>query len=130
MCLSLVKKTLSFSIIRPECWHRTSDSSRQKIELYPMKTASQRTHGCPAWSLKKIIRYQRLKTQKHSVRIGLSCFGCSCYEHFNRQLLLMQFFYVQNRNMYSSKKILYQYFVDFFLKTFYISLHNTKNLRK
>ena len=52
--------------------------------------------------------------------------------------LFMQFFYIQNRNMCLSKKILYHYFVDFFallgttfpLETFNMSLHNMKNLKK
>ena len=50
----------------------------------------------------------------------------------------MQFFYIQNQKMCLSKKILYQYFVLFALlgiappplKTFYVSLHSTKNLEK
>ena len=51
--------------------------------------------------------------------------------------LLKELFYIQNRKMCLSETILYQYF-DFFallgtaapLKTFYISLHTTKNLKK
>ena len=49
--------------------------------------------------------------------------------------LLMQFFYIENRKMRLSKKILYQYFIvslplfgiASLLKTFYMSLHSTKN---
>ena len=52
--------------------------------------------------------------------------------------LLMQFFYIQNRKMYSTKKILYQLLRSFFTllgiasprKTFFISLQSTKNLKK
>ena len=51
--------------------------------------------------------------------------------------LLMQFFYIENRKMRLSKKILYQYFIVSLalfgivslLKTFYMSLHSTKNLK-
>ena len=49
--------------------------------------------------------------------------------------LLMQYFYIPNHAMCFSKKIFYQYFVVFALpgtasplKTFYMSLHSTKNL--
>ena len=50
----------------------------------------------------------------------------------------MQFFYIQNRNVCLTKKILYHYFVGFFallgttfpLKTFNMTLHNMKNLKK
>ena len=59
------------------------------------------------------ITYRRLKTQKHSVSIGLSGSGFSFYEHFNRQLTYAVFLY-SNRKMCLSKKILYQYFVVFF----------------
>ena len=34
----------------------------------------------------------RLKTEKHSVRVGLSCSGFSFYEHFNRKFLMHAFF--------------------------------------
>ena len=54
--------------------------------------------------------------------------------------LFMQFFYIQNRKVCLSKKILYHYFavVFFFallgtnspLKTFYMLLYNMKNLKK
>ena len=59
--------------------------------------------------LKKIISYQRLKTQKHSVSISLFCSGFSFYEHFNRQLIhLCSFLYIYNCKMCLSKKILCQ----------------------
>ena len=84
---------------------------------------------------KKIISCGRLKNRKHLVSAGLSCSDFSFYEHFNRH---MQFFYIQNRWMCLSKKILCQYFWGFFallgtaspLKTFYMSLHSTKNVKK
>ena len=52
--------------------------------------------------------------------------------------LLMQIFHIPNRTMCFSKNIFYQYFAGFFtqfwkastLKTFHMSLHNSKNLKK
>ena len=46
----------------------------------------------------------------HLVSIGLSCSGFSFYEHFNSHDAI---FYIKNRKMCVSKKILYQYFVIF-----------------
>ena len=46
-------------------------------------------HNCPRFH----ISYRRLKTQKHSVSIGLPCCGISFYEHFNRQFNYAGFLY-------------------------------------
>ena len=78
----------------------------------------------------------RLKTQKPSVSTGLYCFGF--FMNILIDNLLMQFIHVPNRTMRLSKKILYQYVVVFFallgtvslLKTFHMSLHSTRNLKK
>ena len=68
----------------------------------------QNGRSCPTGSLKKIISYRPLKFQKHSARnIGLPCSFCCFYEHFK------QLFYIQNRKMCFSKKILYQHFATF-----------------
>ena len=67
--------------------HRTSDNVRQKNELYPTKTTSKRTR-LPGVKLKKIISYRRLKTQKHSIRIGLYCSSFFLfYKHFEREFI-------------------------------------------
>ena len=83
--------------------------------------------------------YQCLKTQKHSVCIGLFYSGFSLYEHFNRQFTYV-FLCSKPRDVSSHreifKKILYQYVAGFFAlfgtasppKPFYMSLHNTKRL--
>ena len=42
--------------------------------------------------VKKVISYRHLKTQKHSVRIGLPCSGFSFYEHCNREFTYAVFF--------------------------------------
>ena len=55
------------------------------IELYSTKAASQETQLSRVKLKALFMDYQRLKTWKHSVRIGLSYFGFSFYEHFNRQ---------------------------------------------
>ena len=47
-----------------------SDNDRQKIELSPTKDVSQQIK-LPGVKL-KLISYQCLKTQKHSVSVGLS----------------------------------------------------------
>ena len=52
---------------------------------------------------KNILSYQRLKTQKHLVSIGLSGSGFSCCERFIRQFTY-PVFYIQNRKTFSSKK--------------------------
>ena len=73
-------------------------------------------HSCPKRGWFFFISYQRLKTQKPSVSLGLSYFGFTFYEHFNRQIT-RQFtyllFYIQNHKICLNKKILYQYFVAF-----------------
>ena len=52
------------------------------IELYPTKSASQRTQFSGV-KLKMFISYQRLKTLKHLSRLALFCSDFSFYEHFN-----------------------------------------------
>ena len=42
---------------------------------------------------KKLLATNVFKTQKHSVRIGLSWYGWSFYEHFNRQFNYAVFLY-------------------------------------
>ena len=87
----------------------------KKIELCPTKAASQRTQF-PDLTLKKyFISYRRLKTQKYSVSIRFPCSGFSFCEHFNRKLTYAFFFYIPNRKMCFSEKILHQYFVLFAL---------------
>ena len=86
------KKQLSASFItgnyiRP---HRASGNVRQKIELHPTKSVSQRTQ-LSSVTLKKYISYRRIKTQKHSVSIELPYSG-SFYEHFYIQLTYAVFF--------------------------------------
>ena len=48
---------------------------------------------------KSFASYQRLKNQKHSVNISLSCCSFHFYEHFNKQFTYAVF-YIQNRKMY------------------------------
>ena len=42
---------------------------------------------------KFFISYRRLKIQKYSVSVGVSCFGFSFYERFNRQFIYPIFLY-------------------------------------
>ena len=60
------------------------------------------------------ISYRRLKTQKHSVNIGLYRFGF--FIHILTDNLLIQFFHIPTRTTCLSKKILYQYFVVVFCR--------------
>ena len=53
------------------------------------------------------MSYPRLKALKHSVSINLSCSEFS-FMNILIDNLLMQFFYIQNRKMCLSKKILFQ----------------------
>ena len=133
MCLLLIKHP-SFSIISLNI--STGYWTMSGTESYPIKTALQQIDTVVQCEvLKKIISYWRLKTQKHSVRIGFSCSGFSFYEHFNRQFNYAVF-YIQNWKMCLSKMILCQYFVGCFFLVWdrfssgNISLHCTKNLIK
>ena len=78
----------------------------EKIELCPTKAASERTQLLGLKLKKSFASYQRLKTDKHSVSIDLPCSGFSFYERFNRQFTCAVF-YIQNRKMCFTKKILY-----------------------
>ena len=79
------------------------------------------------FSEKIFYKLQSLKTHKHSVNLDLSWCGFYFFEHLNR-LFTYVVFYIQNRKMFFSKNIFYQYFVVFLailgkassLKTFYI----------
>ena len=55
---------------------------------------------------------QREVRSIRSISIGLSCSGLSFFGHCNRQFTYAVF-YIQNRNLCLSKKILYQYFDAF-----------------
>ena len=48
--------------------------------------------SCPVKSFKKYISFERLKTQKHLVSIGLAFSGFTFYEHFNKQFTYAVFF--------------------------------------
>ena len=81
------------------------------------------------------ISYRLLKTQNHSVRIGLYCFAF--FINIFVDNLLMQFFHVPNRKMCLSKKTFYQYcFLPclgqllLWKRFVYLSLHSTINLMK
>ena len=50
--------------------------------------------------VKKNISYQRLKTQKHSVPIGLSCSDFSFYEPFNRRFTYAVFLYSKPEDVF------------------------------
>ena len=61
-------------------------------------------HSCPAWSLFFIyVSYQRLKTKKHSVSIGLCCSGFSFHGHLNRQFTYAVFLYSKPWDMFEQK---------------------------
>ena len=132
--LFIMKLHAWFSI---QAWILVPDIGQRpaKIELCPKEAASQWTK-LSGVKLNKIISYQRLKTQKHSVSIGLYCFGV--FMKILIDNLLMQFFHIPNRTMCLSKKVLYQLFAVFFallgtaspMKTFFTSLHSTKNSKK
>ena len=49
------------------------------------------------------IRYHCLKTQNHSISMGLSCSAFSFYQDFNRQITYAVF-YIQNRKTRLSKR--------------------------
>ena len=77
-----------------------------KNRVMSNKNYLQRTQFSGMKLEKDIISYRRLKTQKHSVSIGFSCFGFYFHEHFNRQFTYAVFLYIQNRKMCLSKKVL------------------------
>ena len=56
--------------------------------------------------------YRRLKTKQHLVSVKFSSPGFSFDLYFISQITYAVF-YIQNRKMCLSKKILYQYFNDF-----------------
>ena len=58
-----------------------------------------------------LLSCRRLKTQKHSVSIGVCCLGFFMIILIDN--LLVQFFHIPNCMMCLSKKILYQHFVVF-----------------
>ena len=60
---------------------------------------------------KFFISYRRLKTQKHSVSIGH--FRSVFFMNILIDNLQRRFFYIQDRKMCLSKKVLYQYIVVF-----------------
>ena len=85
--------------------------------------------------LKKIVKFRRYKTQKHSVSIGLYCFDF--FMNILTGNLPIQFLHIPNRMMRLSKKIFYQYFVGFLpclgqllLSELFVSLHSTNNLKE
>ena len=72
----------------------------EEIELCSM---TQFTADTVFWhEVKKIISYWCLKTQYHSVSIGLSSCHFSFYEHFNWQFIYA-FFYIQDPKMFQQK---------------------------
>ena len=77
----------------------------QEKACYVQRKQLHNRHSCSAWTL----GYRR-----HSVSIGLSCSNFSFYDYFARQFAYAVF-YIQNRKMCLSKKILCQYFVGFSL---------------
>ena len=103
-------------------YRRELDNVLEKIKLFFTKAASERTQLSGVQLKRFFVSYWRLKTHKHSVSIiSLCCSGFSFYEDAD-------FFSIQNHKMYLSKKIFYQFFASP-LKTFYMSLHSTKNLK-
>ena len=61
-------------------------------------------HSCPAWSLLFIyVSYQRLKTKKHSVSMGLCCSGFSFHGHLNRQFTYAVFLYSKPWDVFEQK---------------------------
>ena len=61
-------------------------------------------HSCPAWSLFFIyVSYQRLKTKKHSVSMGLCRSGFSFHGHLNRQFTYAVFLYSKPWDMFEQK---------------------------
>ena len=89
--ISKFLKYLSF-FFHNQVWILTTD-----IGQFPAKKSSYiRWKLLHIWhlsgmKLRKIISYRRLKTQKHSLRIDLSCSSFSFYEHFNKKLTFVVF---------------------------------------
>ena len=80
--------------------------------------------------IKEFISYQRLKTQKHSVRKGLSRSWFSFYEHCIRQFTL-QFFIFQTVRFYTNTLLFFALRGTASpLKTFYMASRKTYNLKK
>ena len=81
------------------------------------------------WCFIYIYIYTDILKFKHSVSTGLSCSGFSFYEYFNRQFIR------NHKNLpIHFLPILYWFFAllgtAYHLKTFYMSLHSTKNWTK
>ena len=80
--------------------------------------------------IKEFISYRRLKTQKHSVRKGLSRSWFSFYEHCIRQFTL-QFFIFQTVRFYTNTLLFFALRGTASpLKTFYMASRKTYNLKK
>ena len=67
--------------------------SGKKSGYVGQKAASQRTQLSGAKLNIFFISYQRLKTHKHLVSIGLSCSSFTFYEYFNRKITYAVFLY-------------------------------------
>ena len=85
----------------------------------------------------KLSHQRPLKTQKYSVRIGLSYSGFSFYKHFNRQFTYPVFFIFKTVRCVIVKRFCTNTWLFLALlgtasplKTFYMSLNITKHLRK
>ena len=90
-------------------------------------------HSCTAWSFCRL-----LKTQKHSVSKSLFCSGFSFFKHFNRKIYLCSFFLIFKTVRGVWVKRFYTILCGFFalrwtafpLRTFFMSLCGTKNLKE
>ena len=138
MCLLLLKH-LSFSTVRPEYLHGTLHNVWHWITYH--KNFS--TKDSVVWHEFKYIyiSYQHLKTQKHSVCLGLSCSGFSFNEHFNRQFTYAVFYIFKTgrcvwvKRFYTNTLLFFLPCLGQFLlwKHFIYStknLHSTKNIKK
>ena len=110
--LTLTHKMLIDNVVynkNTQAWILASDTGQ-----YPAKNRVMSDESCFTTETvvrreveKKKISFQCLKTQKHSVSIGL-CTVFSFNEHFHKQLINAVFLCVQNRKICFSKNILYQ----------------------
>ena len=105
--------------------HRTMPDKKSS---YVWRRLLHHGHSCPAWRF--------YKTRKHSVSIGVYCFGF--FMNILKDSLLMQFLIFQTARCIWVKRFYTNTLLGFFallctaspLKAFCMSLYSTKNLRR
>ena len=145
LCYSLKKQTIELGK-RRFLVHKAGLNTSTGCGVMPDKKSSYVRRkmflnglSCPAWSLFFIyVSYQRLKTQKHSVSMGLCCSVFSFHGHLNRQCTYAVSLYSKPSEMFEQKDFIPIHCCCFFCPAWdsfssensFESLHSAKNLIK